>query len=161
MSSRRTGESGFTLLEMIVAMGVLVVGITSLLGALSSGLGTRRGAEQRHRAVLLADHVIHELESGIWFEAPPPNDEGPSEILPEDLAIDPVSVPSVPGYPGMKYRVEFEVDPEHPDLVLARIRISWMDQGSDVGTEFLRIMSRSQPLSQRVESTLKARRKSP
>ncbi|MHC5065871.1 MAG: type IV pilus modification PilV family protein [Planctomycetota bacterium] len=160
MSRQASRESGFTLLEMMVAMGVLIVGVTSLLGALSSGLGTRRGAEQRQRAVLLADHVIHELESGAWFE-PPPAAELDTGSLAQDLAIDPITVRSVPGYPGMKYRVQFEVDPEHPDLVLAKIRISWMDQGGDVGTEFLRIMSRSQPLSQRVERTIKDRQESP
>ncbi|MGA0870093.1 MAG: prepilin-type N-terminal cleavage/methylation domain-containing protein, partial [Planctomycetota bacterium] len=32
-------ESGFTLLELIVALGILVFGATSLIGALSLGVG--------------------------------------------------------------------------------------------------------------------------
>lgn len=150
MDSRRL-EQGFTLLEILTALAILIIGVTSLLGALSLGLETRRGAEQRSRAVLLADQVIQDLRSRGTVSA----------ASPVDLSIDAIAVTNIDGFPGMKYSVQFVTEPEHPNLLLARIRISWNRQGSDVGIEFMHLLPRSIPLSKRVELRLEARRRSP
>lgn len=158
MASFRSGEQGFTLLEMLAAMAILILGVTSLLGALSAGLGIRRGAEQRSRAALLADQVIMELRTQIL--SGPAEDRGLGSGL-AAAEIEAITVTRIDGYRGMKYSVEFLTDVEYPDLALARLRISWLHQGSDVGIEFLRLLSNSSPLSYRVETRMEQRRRSP
>jgi len=152
----RTEQQGFTLLEMLAAMAILAIGITSLLGALSAGLSTRRSAEQRNRAALLADQVIVELRTRGLATL---GEAGEADVGDEEIA--PIIVTGIEGYPGMKYSVRFVTDPEHSDLILARIRISWMHQGDDVGVEFLRLLPRSPTLSQRVEKRIEQQRNSP
>ena len=141
-----TRQDGFTLLELMVAIGILVFGLTSLLGVLTVGVSTRRSAEQRSRAVLLAEQAIQHIETEVLAKA----------VLPEeydedtDLEIAPVTVTDIDGYPNMKYTVEFEIDPELPELVLARVRVSWREQGENVGQVFHRVLFREAPYSQRV-----------
>ena len=63
MTEASNRSAGFTLLELMAAMGIFVFGLTALIGVLTIGVGTRRGAEMRTRAVLLADRVLHRIET--------------------------------------------------------------------------------------------------
>ena len=142
-----TSQSGFTLLELIVALGILVFGATSLIGALSLGVGMRRGTEMRARAALLADQVLHHVERDLLAEHPIPADwQGGAE-----LAIPTEGVEVVDGFPGMQYSVTFTASPERPDILLARIEVSWRDQGEDQGQTFQRLLPRAVPLSRRIQ----------
>src|SRR5690606_34489144 len=140
-------QGGFTLLELMVAIGVLAFGITTLLGVLSVGVGSRRGSEMRARSVLLVERVFHDLETRVlpehdWLEL----------AEDADLAIPELRIDGVEGFPGMRCVVRFDIDPEHPELVLARVRVSWLDDGEETGEEFRRILPRDTPFSQRVAS---------
>lgn len=147
-----TSQSGFTLLELIVALGILVFGATSLIGALSLGVGSRRGTEMRARASLLADQILLHVERELlgrhgipagWQSA-------------EELAIPAEGVDVVDGFPGMRYSVSFETSPERPDIVLATVTVGWRDQGEDDGVVFQRIVPRAVPLSQRISARREA-----
>ena len=50
----------------------------------------------------------------------------------------------------MQYTVEFVEDPSHPQVVLARVKISWREQGEKVAEEFERILIREKPFSRRI-----------
>ena len=141
------GEGGFTLLELMVSLGILVFGATALIGALGLGVGTRRSTEMRARAVVLADQVLHQVEQGLLAEHPLPDDWQSAE----DLALPPARVDVVDGFPGMRYSVQFTVSQERPDLVLATIEIAWRDQGDDQAQQFHRLLPRAVPLARRIE----------
>ena len=141
-------QGGFTLLELLIALGILSFGITALIGVLSVGVGTRRGAEMRTQAVLLSDQILHHIQERIFADHPIPQEFSDEQ----DLAIDPVVVDQIDGFAGLRYSVSFVVDVERPDLVLAIIRVSWRDQGEDVGQEFRRILPRAAPFSYRVRN---------
>ncbi len=141
------GERGFTLLELIVALGILVFGATALIGALSLGVGTRRGTEMRARASILADQVLHHVERDLLAQHPIP--EGWQSV--DDLVVPGERVEVVDGFPGMEYSVSFASSPERPDIVLVTVRIGWRDQGEDQGQVFQRLLPRAVPLSRRVE----------
>ena len=145
MTEASNRSAGFTLLELMAAMGIFVFGLTALIGVLTIGVGTRRGAEMRTRAVLLADRVLHRIETETLVTAALPH-----EFEDDDLAIERVEQLQVDGFPGMKYSVEFEVEPELPELVLVRIRVSWLEEGEDRAQEFVRILPREVPFSRRV-----------
>ncbi|MBK8978075.1 MAG: prepilin-type N-terminal cleavage/methylation domain-containing protein [Planctomycetes bacterium] len=139
------GQAGFTLLELMLAMGILTFGITAVLGVLSVGVDSRRTAEMRGRAVVLAERIVQEVERATLAEHPLPD-----EFVDEDLAIPTLVVEEVDGFPGMRYSVEFVTDPTRPDLVLLKIRVAWLEQGADQGVELRRIVPRQVPFSLRV-----------
>ena len=139
-----SGCQGFTLTEMLVALSILMFGITALAGSISMAVGTRRGSEMQLRAVHMVDHVIHHLRE--------------DDLLQDDLdtgdpntgVLAPRSTVEVPEFPGMKYNVSFSRDPEFSRVVLARIQISWLEQGEDAAAVFERVLIREVPFSRRV-----------
>jgi len=144
--TRSDTEGGFTLLEVLIALGIMTFGLTALIGALSLAVGTRRGAEMRVRASLLADQVMQRVENEVLAAHPVPSEWQE----PQDLAIDGVSGSSVDGFPGMGYRLAFVTSPERPDLVLVELRVAWREEGTDEGETFVKILPRSVPMARRV-----------
>lgn len=144
MSERN--DAGFTLLELLVAAAILTFAVTTLLGALSMGVGTARGAEMRSRAVLLADRALQEVVTGILAEHPIPVEWQGAQ----DLAIPEATFEGVDGFPDMKYSVRFQVDPDRPEVVLIEIDVTWREQGELGGQVFRRIVPREAPLPVRV-----------
>ena len=65
MAERSGRQCGFTLLELLAAMGILVFGVTTLIGVLGIGISQRRGAEMRTRAVMVTEQVLHRIETQI------------------------------------------------------------------------------------------------
>ncbi len=134
-------QGGFTLVEMMLAMAILVFAVTALAGSLLTGVSMRRGSEMRFRATALVDYVIQEIEEEVFARS-----QDPSEPLAGFAHVDP------PGYPGMTYTVEFIEDLERPGVVLAKIKVSWRDQGEFIGETFRRILLRGAPFSRRVSA---------
>lgn len=56
------GQSGFTLLEVLVAMSILAVAITTMLQLSSQNLRLLRLSGEHQRAVLLADRLTREIQ---------------------------------------------------------------------------------------------------
>jgi prepilin-type N-terminal cleavage/methylation domain-containing protein len=125
--------AGFTLIELMVALGILLFGVSAILGVLGVGVQTRRSAEQRHRAVQVVGGIVHDLEQSL-FDGRTRGDAGG---LP---ALDPITITDVGGHTGLLARVTFTTDPEHPELVLARIDVSWTEQGEAQAQTFERIL---------------------
>ena len=141
----RERERGFTLVEMLVALGILVFGLTSLIGLMSVGVSTRRTAELRDRAVQAADGIFHSLETGVFATRSWPGDDGE-----EPEPLEPIDVAKIEGSPRLKARVEFSHDDAFPDLVLVEVRIMWLEEGLTVGESFRRVMDHRVPFPARV-----------
>jgi prepilin-type N-terminal cleavage/methylation domain-containing protein len=132
-------QSGFTLTEMLVALSILMFGLTALAGSMTVGVSQRRGTDMQFQSVNMVDFIVRDLRESYLLAHTP--DGGP---LPNIDRAD------LPGFPGMKYQVKFVVDPEHSLVVLARIFISWEEQGVRVAEEFQRILIREKPFSHRI-----------
>ncbi len=146
-SDTRSRERGFTLIEIMTAIAILVFGVVSLVGLLGVGVATHRSAEQNDRAVRLAERVLHRIEEEIVPRAVQlAAASGETLRLP---AVDSTTA-DVEGFPGMRYRVEFTLDPETPDLALVRLRVLWLDQGETQAVEFQRILVSHVPFPQRI-----------
>ncbi len=73
MVDPRRHEAGFTLAEMLAALGILLFGVTSLLAAMASSIGQRRTADARlvrerdgdvpirELCLELGDELVHDL----------------------------------------------------------------------------------------------------
>lgn len=142
-------QSGFTLTEMLVALGVLTFGVTSLIGVFGVGVAERRTAEQRMRAATLADRVLHRVENEYLANAPLDLTTLSAEDL--NLEIEPVVDEAASEDPGMKYSVRFTTSLESALTVLVTVEVSWLEQGSNVAQKFHRVVSRTVPFSQRVK----------
>lgn len=139
MVDRPQVQAGFTLVEMMVALGILVMGMTSLIGLFTAAVSTRYSAELRSRAAAVAEEVLRDIQEDVLAR-----DDG---LEPEIPSLGPQPVE---GMPSMRYRVDFIIDPEQPDLVMAEVRIGWSEQGAQLEQVFRRILPREQPFRERV-----------
>ena len=58
------GETGFSLAEILVAMSILVIGLTGILSSLPLALGTASGSSRETRATLIVQSLISEIKGG-------------------------------------------------------------------------------------------------
>ena len=144
MAERRAArDGGFTLVEMLVAMGILVFGVTSLVGLLGVGVSTRRTAELKNQAVHAVTAVLQQVRAQLPTQQHAEN----GELVP----LPPMQLDTIAGYPRLKANVTFHYDKDHPTLVLARMRISWLEEGVLVGEEFQRVLDTYEALTARVQ----------
>lgn len=146
MVDRTRVPAGFTLVEMMVALGILVMGMTSLIGLFTAAVATRYSAELRTRAAAVAEEVLRDIQEEVLAR-----DDGQQPEIPS-LGPQPVE-----GLPAMRYWVDFIIDPQHPDLVMAEVRIGWSEQGAELEQIFRRILPREQPFRERVRRLRRSR----
>lgn len=135
-------ERGFTLVEMLAALGILLFGITALLGALSQSVSQRRSTDARLAAAALADEIVHRLQ----HEALRLRPDAESDL---DVEFATLADQEAPNFPGMTWSVTTTRDDDRPDLWLADIKVTWLEE-EDTSEEFLRVLPRQLPLAQRV-----------
>lgn len=154
LDPRRAGDParGFTLVEMLAALGILLFGVTALVGALSSSIAGRRTSEAKLQMSAIADQVVLRLQQEAIVD-------DPETGLPRFV---PMQDQPVPGFPGMTWAATALVDQSRPDLWLVRIDIAWpgsevlevpedgaIGGGGDL-LRFLRVLPRQLPLRDRV-----------
>ncbi|MCA8973759.1 MAG: prepilin-type N-terminal cleavage/methylation domain-containing protein [Planctomycetes bacterium] len=145
MADRRGNPSaaGFTLAEMLAALGILLVGIVALLGALGSSVGQRRTTDARLAATAACDYAVMRVRE----EATRLTAAAESDL---DLELVALQDQSVPGFEGMTWSATTTVDDMRPDIWLVRIEMRWLEEGEDSSEVFLRILPKSLPLGARV-----------
>lgn len=145
LNADRQNQAGFTLAEMMAALGILLFGVTALLGALSSSIGQRRTTDARHALTTMCDLAMHRVQ----FEAIRSIN---GDSSPFDLEFVPLVDQEVPGFPGMTWTATATEDEDYPQLWLVKIEATWLDEGEPVVAEFLRVVQRQLPLRDRVLS---------
>lgn len=143
MHGRR--DAGFTLAEMLVALSILAIGVTTLLAALSDSMSLRRSTDARLVAQEAVDDFLHRLaQGGLRLR------EGAESPFDVELTV-PAPQP-LDGAPGMSVSCKLETDETRPDVALARVRVSWLEGGETVAEEFLRVLPRQLPLGARIRA---------
>lgn len=152
----RPGElgdaGGFTLVEMLAALGILLFGVTALVGSLSSSIAGRRTSEAKLQMSAIADQVVLQLQEQAIVDDP---ETGLPRFLPQQDQ-------PVPGFPGMTWSASAVADPLRPDVWLVRIDVAWpgsevlevpedgaVGGGGDL-LRFWRVLPRQLPLRERV-----------
>lgn len=136
-----TRQHGFTLTEMLVALGILLVGTTSLLAVLGGGVSLRRSTEARREASYLAEQAVLRVRQALQRQP------GGSAL---DVGLAPLEGQQVEGFPGMTWSAASAEDPDRPDVLLVTIVVQWLEDGETIEQEFLRILPRSEPLGARI-----------
>lgn len=143
MADQRRYEAGFTLAEMLAALGILLFGVTSLLAAMASSIGQRRSADAQLETTALVDHAVHRA----MRECVAMRDGGSA---PDELEFRPLVDQPWPGFPGLRWSVKAVADEDRPTVWLLRVEAKWFDAGEEIVSEYLRVVPRQAPLRDRV-----------
>ena len=141
----RSSEGGFTLAEMLAALGILLFGVTALLGALSSSISQRRTTDARHELTALCDLAMHRVR----YES---IRSTTGDSSPFDLEFVPLEDQAVAGFPGMTWSASAVEDENRPLLWLVRIDVKWLEEGDEIVEQFIRIVPKQLPMRDRVLS---------
>ena len=147
------GRGGFTLIEVVMAMFLLLLGMSSILGLLSFGAAMARTAELRSGAAYSIQAVLADLEESLF---PLVRDEAGNEV-----AGDPIPVVDrpLPGYPGLVYSATARPNPD-PEAVrsdsgapleyLVEVEIAWSSRGARQSRSFQTLLLREVPFGARL-----------
>jgi Tfp pilus assembly protein PilV len=111
MSMRRTPRSGFTLVELLVATGVFMIGFSAAFGLFLAAIRYRTMADDTIRLSLAASSLVEELAIGNGQTATglplrPSQYLGAGNLPPNSNLIDPKQFYAYSGVPGTWYTVE-------------------------------------------------------
>ncbi len=134
-----TRRAGFTLIEVVLAMGILVIGATAIIAFLTYGASTARHAQLRTQAATAMDAVIADLRHEIF---PYENGElgGPVEI--EERAV--------PGARGVVYSAEAFMNPENEREFRVDVHMTWQSAGVRRSKKFQVLQMRELPFGERL-----------
>ena len=152
-----SGRGGFTLVEVVLAMGLLLLGMTSILGMLSFGAALARTAELRAASASAAEAVVADLEETLFplladpatgelfageprevRERPVPGREG---VVYSALALaDPAARSGAPGVPGAEGPRRYRVD----------VTMRWTSAGQARTRGFTTLLLREVPFGERM-----------
>ncbi|MBL8896785.1 MAG: prepilin-type N-terminal cleavage/methylation domain-containing protein [Planctomycetes bacterium] len=135
-AARGAANRGFTLVEMLVAMGLLMMGMTAVIGLFAVGLDQLRDARVRAEAGDALPRVLDDVE-GRLFDAVQRalNDQalgfaaaqGQQSSLPEELSHK--EELRVPGLDDLRYAYVARRIPGREFQYLTEIRVDWRIRG--------------------------------
>ncbi len=150
-ASRGQAAAGFTIIEVVLAMGLLLLGMSAILGLLSFGAALARTAALRTGAASAIEAVVAELEESLF-----------------PLRVDPVTGVAevgephviqgrpVPGHPGLVYNARpvlvpgADDGPDVPQRYRVDIDITWQSGGRRRAKTFSALLLREVPFGERL-----------
>ena len=142
-------EAGFTIIEVVLAMFVLLIGMTTIIGLLSFGAATARTAQLRAASANAVTAVMADLEENLF---PLVLVEG-FEVAGEPYVF--VDRP-VPGHDDLTYSAHAVPNPDQADLpgganeYRVDVQIQWKSQGAQRTRDFSTLMLREVPFGERL-----------
>ncbi len=144
-----TPRAGFTIVEVVLAMFILLIGMTTILGLLSFGAALSRTASLRAGAANSIEAIVADLEENLFPLVLVDGEEAAGEPVPIERR-------EVPGHPGLVYSARAVPNPELPRVEgLPReyrvdVEISWSSAGAKKSRKFSTLMLRQVPFGQRL-----------
>jgi hypothetical protein len=132
-------RGGFTIVEVILAMFILLVGMTSILGLLSFGASLSRTAQLRTNGAAAAESVLSDLQETFF---PMVNGEAgePKKIERRELG----------GVADVVYSATPFQNPERPLEYRVDIEMTWKSAGVELEKHFSTILLREVPFGERL-----------
>jgi len=144
----RDSRAGFTLIEVVLAMLVLAIGMTAILGLLSFGAALSRTSLLRSGAANSIEAVLKDLEETLF---PLEVDADGNERAGEPLAI---SARPVPGYHDLTYGTSATPNPADPREYRVAVEITWAVGGTTRTKKFTTLLLREVPFGERLRTRL-------
>ncbi len=150
-AGRDEAQAGFTLIEVMLAMFVLLLGMSSLLGLLTFGAALSRGAALRSASAGSVEKIVADLEESLFPLVLVDGLEVAGE--PERIQDRPV-----PGHPGLFYdalATPLPDDRHSPPLeYVVEIKMHWDLSGTRRSSDFKILMLREVPFGARMRQLL-------
>ena len=149
---RRGSKAGFTMVEVLVALAILVFGMTAVLGLLTFGAALSRTALLRTTAAAASHAVVADLEETMF---PPAKVKDPSTIAldpGESEAGPPVDVVDrpLPGMPDVVYSARATQNPDRPEEYRIDVEMTWRAAGVRRAATFTTLLVREIPFGERL-----------
>ncbi len=127
------GQQGFSLLEVVVALGILIVGVSSAISLFAAGTAAHSRAVDRVRSIEVCEVVFASLEGALRDGA-----------TLTQIINDPPWQPSLVRWPGIEVALEYgTIDKEeYTDLLLVEIHIRWISRGQEAQEVFHQLVPR-------------------
>lgn len=138
---KRASSGGFTLIEVVLSMGILVMGMSVLLSLLTFGAALTRSAALRTRASTVIEAVIADLEESLF----PLEDDGTVGDPPERIRDRPV-----PGAVGAVYSATTRPNPDDFYEYAVLVQVSWESEGVRRTKTFETLLLREVPFGERM-----------
>jgi prepilin-type N-terminal cleavage/methylation domain-containing protein len=144
----RRGQGGFTLIEVMAAIVIFLVGVVGVLGLLSAG--TRLHQESQNLVVTndVAEEVLLLAQREVAERAPASGDALPEAPPPQ----------AVPSRPELHYQWKVVPAPDQ-SLFLLRVEVTWMEHGKTQSRTFERVLTRLASAANEARSLLIGRPK--
>jgi len=140
---RRATRRGFTLLEVVLAMGILLLGLSVVLGLLSFGAALARTSAMRTTSAQAVEAVLADLEETLF------------ELDKSGEAAAPVAIVdrALPGDAQIVYSATPTLLPLQPDAVVeeyhVRVELGWLASGVRKSARFETVFPRQVPFGER------------
>ena len=121
---RSNQRGGFTLVEIVLAMGILLVGAAAILSMLTFGASLTRAAQLRTRAASAVEAVRADLRANM-FPYVPSADGTPDEVGGPFELVD----RAVPNLSQVVYSAKAKQNPELPREYRVDVDIRWTSGG--------------------------------
>ena len=126
-----------------MAMAILLIGVTSVLGLLSFGAALSRTASLRTASAQAIEAVLADLEEGLFPLVLVDGEEVAGEPLP-------VRDRPVPGYPELSYSATAVPNPKDPIEYRVDVEIAWTARGARRSRSFSTLLWREVPFGERL-----------
>ena len=142
----QAARRGLSLIEVVLALAILAVGLTSVLALFSFGAGVASNANLQAEAASSLDFIVADLEERLFLQ-----DENGRWLEPRPIENAPV-----PGNERLSYSAKPERDPRgelgpgRPVLYRVDIQISWRSQGVDRAVEVSVLLPQTIPFGERL-----------
>jgi len=132
-------RAGFTLVEVVLAMGILLLGSTAIIGFLTFGSATARHAQLRTQAAAAVEAIEGDIDRNLF-----PYEGG--------VLGDPVVLTdrAVPGVPGVVYTARAVPNPELAREYRVDISMSWESAGMKRSKDWSMIRIQELPFGERL-----------
>ena len=151
MRTATRSRAGFTIIEVIVALGILLFGMTAVIGMLTFGAALSRTALLRTSASASAQAVVADLEETLFPLLEPDAANALGSAAASD-AGPPVEVEdrALPGMPDVTYSAVATPNPERPLEYRVDVEMSWTSAGVRRAMSFSTILVREVPFGERL-----------
>lgn len=144
-------SGGFTILEVVLAMGILVMGMSVLLSLLTFGAALTRTAALRTTASTAIEAVVADLEESL-FPLAPDGSAGEPRVITDRR---------VPGAPGVVYSATARPNPDHELEYAVDVEVSWESSGVRRARSFQTLLLREVPFGERMRRRFVERSEDP
>jgi len=149
-------KTGMTLVEVLVAMGILLIGMTAILALLTTGAALSRTAVLRTAAASATEAVVEDMRETLFPIAAGeeatggPNGNTGGGLWGVPGAPEPIVERVLPGEPNIVYSATVVENPDRPGQYRVDVEMSWQSAGVRRARSFSTLLIRELPFGERL-----------